>query len=269
MTEATNTTATSSNNKLLITAAVCLVLGAVGGTFMNSQGLLGKAGAAAGVDEAKVEEIVKRVIEDNPDLLMSSLQNMQKKAYEKEMKKAAEGLKTYKDEIYTSEHSPVVGPKDAKVTLVEFFDYHCGYCKKVAPAFKQALEENPDVKVIFKEMPILSPDSRLAAQAALAVSKIKPDVYFAFHQLLMEHRAAYNESTLAELAGKVGVDAAALKKEMAAEWVEKELASVASLAEKIGVRGTPGIIIGNELIPGAMDYEAMKFRIKAARELAE
>lgn len=259
------------NNKLLTAVAVSLVLGATAGYYMKDHNVFAKPGESGGssVDEARVEEIVKKVIEDNPDLIMTSLQNMQKKAYEKNMKKAADGLKEHKDDLFKSKYSPVVGPKDAKITLVEFFDYHCGYCKKVAPAFKQALEENKDVKVIFKEFPILSPDSRKAAEAALAFNKLKPESYFAYHQALMDHRSAYTEEALLGYAKKLGVNGDALKKEMSADWVQKELADVADLAGKLGVQGTPGIIIGDELIPGAMEYDAMKFRIKAARELAK
>ena len=212
---------------------------------------------------------VKKVIADNPELLMASLQSQQKVAYEKQMKKAAAGLKDHGEALREDADSPVVGPKDAKVTLIEFFDYHCGYCKKVTPAFEQALKENDDVRVIFKEFPILSEDSRLAAKASLAVSKLKPESYFEFHKLLMEHRSEYTEAAINGYAEKVGISADALKKEMAADWIEKELAEVADLAGKVGIQGTPGIIIGDELIPGAMEYEAMKFRIKAARELAK
>jgi protein-disulfide isomerase len=259
----------AQNNKVLFAVIVSLAIGAVAGVFMQKYDVFAKPGEAGGVDESKVESIVKRVIDENPDLIMASLQNMQKKMYEKEMKKSAEGLKTYKEEIYNSKTSPVAGDKNAKVVLVEFFDYHCGYCKKVAPALKQALDENKDIKVIFKELPILSPDSRKAAQAALAVYKLKPEVYFGYHQLLMEHRGAYTDEKLAEMAEKLGVNEKSLKTEMNASWVEQELEATKDLAAKLGVQGTPGIIIGNELIPGAIDYEAMKFRIKAAEDLAE
>jgi protein-disulfide isomerase len=256
--------------KIFCMLAILGVGGFLGYFLRGNAAMIGQAEptATAGISAASVEEIAKKVITDNPELIMESLNNLQKKSYENKMKQASEGLKTSQKELYADAHSPVAGAKDAVVTVVEFFDYHCGYCKKISPVMKQVLDENKDVNVIFKEYPILSPDSREASRASLAIYALAPEKYFEFHQLLMDYRGEYSAEKLAEFAGKVGVSADALKSEMAKEWVEKELQDVAALADKLGVQGTPAIVIGEELIPGAMEYKAMEFRIKAARDLA-
>ncbi len=266
----------SQNNKAILAGVICAVVGTAGGYYINEHNLLAKPGESGKSDggslsdaqKSEVEDIVKDVISENPELLMASLKSMEKKMYEKQMAKAAEGLKNYKKELLEDKNSPVAGAKNAKVTIVEFFDYHCGYCKKVAPTMKRVLEEHDDVRIVFKEFPILSPDSHNAARAALAVYSLKPEKYFDFHQMLMEHRAEYSDATLQDFASKLGIDAEDLQKAMKSDAIEDELKQATDLAQKLGIQGTPAIIVGDELIPGAVEYDALEFRIKAAKNLA-
>lgn len=264
----------SQNNKALLVGAICILAGGVGGYYVNEHRLLAKpsdqASASSSLNDtqrAEVEAIAKKVITDNPDLVMTSLQGMQEKMRQKQMEVAAKGLKEYKADLY-NENSPAAGAESPVVTVVEFFDYHCGYCKKVTPVIRDVLAKNKDVRVIFKEFPILSPDSRNASRAALAVWRLKPEKYFEYHQMMMDHRAEYSIPSLQDYASKIGVDGKDLEKEMNSDWVNKELEQVASLAQKLALQGTPAIIVGEELIPGAVDYDGLNFRITAARDLA-
>lgn len=252
-------------NKTLMATIASLVIGLTGGYYINENNLLAKPGEAGSGDDAAIEAVVKRVIADNPQLLADSLQSLQRKRYEEQAAKAKEGVSKFKDQIFGDENSPVVGDKDAKIAVVQFYDYHCGYCKKVAPTFQKLLDNHSDVKVIFKEFPILSEDSKSAARAALAISKLSPSKYFDFHQLLMGTQGAYSEDKLKELAGKVGVNGDELWKAMQEDWVSQQLQDVAELAGNLGVGGTPAIIVGNELIPGAIEYDALEAKVKALK----
>jgi protein-disulfide isomerase len=255
----------SQNNKTLTAVAVSLVLGLTGGYYINENNLLTKP-SAGGSSDSEIEAVVKRVIAENPQMLMDSLQSLQKLNAEKQAIVAKEGVSKYKKELHEDVNSPVAGDTSAPHTVIMFFDYHCGYCKKVTPTIQKLLAEHKDVKVIFKEFPILSPDSHSAARAALAVSKIKPAAYFDFHRSLMETQGAYSDEVLQGLADKVGIKGDVLLKEMKEDWVATELQEVASLASKMGIQGTPALIVGNELIPGAIEYDALDAKVKASKE---
>lgn len=255
--------------KTWIIGGLCLLLG-IAGTLLYS-GQTGTAGSVeeGGMDRDRVAGIVRQVISENPELIVESLQSMQKRAYEEQMAQAAEGLKTHMKDLKEDADSPHAGPADAPITIVEFFDYHCGYCKRMTPVLQKLLKEHKDIKIVFKEYPILSADSQLAARASLAFSKLAADKYFDFHTSLIGHSGQYTQENLNAYAGKLGVSADALQAEMQEEWVARELKQTADLAEKLGVQGTPALIIGEELVPGAMDYASLEFRIKALKSMKD
>jgi protein-disulfide isomerase len=254
------------NNNLWPIIIACL---AAGGVIGYGASHMKKEEPAAALTEERVKDIVDKYILDNPETLVRSLQSLQAKQFGEQKAAPSVDLKDKHDELYNNAQSPVVGPEDAKVTVVEFFDYHCGYCKRMFPVIKKLLAENKDVRVIFKELPILAPDSREASKAALAVSVLAPEKYFEFHEKLMEHRGNYDLATLKKFAGDMGVDGAKLEEEMNKSWVNDQLTKVSSLAQSIGVQGTPAMVIGDEIVPGAIDYQALAYRVKVAEGLAE
>ena len=262
-----DTNTSQNNGKVIGVAAACLIVGGAFG-YLASNGMKAPdQNTSAAVNKEEVVSIVKEVLNNNPELIVESLQGLQKRAYERQMAQSAEALKTNMAELKSSKTSPVIGPEDAPLTVVEFFDYHCGYCKRMTPVIAKVLENHKDVKFVMKEFPILSQDSQLASRAALAVSMLKPNAYFDFHQKLINHKGQYSQEALNKYAKELGISADALQKAMQDPAVVQELESVKKLAESIGVQGTPGIIIGEELIPGAMSYEDMEFRLKALREM--
>jgi protein-disulfide isomerase len=257
----------TDSSKLVGVGAICLLLGGSLGYLGMQAGKSPLGGGAGGsVDRDEVAQIVKQVINENPEVILQSLQNMQKRAYEQQRVTSAEGLKDHMDEIKASKTSPVVGAADAPITIVQFFDYHCGFCKRMTPVVKEVLEKHKDVKIVFKEFPILSEDSNLASRASIAVFTLAPAKYFDYHQALIAHQGEYTQAALNQYAEKVGISSADLEKAMQSDAVKKEIEQVAALARSIGVQGTPGIVIGEELIPGAMPFEDMDRRIKALRE---
>ena len=169
----------------------------------------------------------------NPESIVASLQGMQEKSFEEQQKKTAGALKEHLPAVMKADNAPTAGTGESGIVIAEFFDYRCGYCKRIAESVKKLLEKHPDIKVVFREMPILSEGSRLAAQASLAVSYLSPSRYLEYHMMLMQHKGEYTQAALNDYAGQLGVKADALLKEMNGARVNKEIADVADIAEKI------------------------------------
>ena len=258
-------------SNVAVVAILCLLVGGLGGYFVSHSSAAPKA---AVVDDEHIKDVVDKYIIDNPETLVRSLQSLSKgdaQGKANEANPASSGSATVKEkhaELFQDANSPFVGKADSTAVVVEFFDYHCGYCKHMFPNIKKLLADNPNAKVIFKELPILSPDSRTAAQAALAVHKIDPTKYFAFHEALMQYSDAFDIAALKKIASDNGIDPNAMEKEMAADWVATELTHVSTLAQSLGVQGTPALVIGQDMIPGAIDYDQLKLRVKAAEGMS-
>jgi protein-disulfide isomerase len=215
--------------------------------------------------EDDVVAIVKRVIREQPELIIESLENMKAREMASSQQRQAESLKKYKNELTKDSKSPAIGNPKADVTVVQFFDYHCGYCKRMVPVVEELVKADKNVKVIFKEFPILSEDSGLAARAALAVNKLAPDLYFDYHKKLMQHRGEYNQAVLTRYATDLKINADKFTSEVNAEWVTSTLAEVRKLAQALDIQGTPAMVVGDQVLPGATDIATLKDMVKKAR----
>jgi protein-disulfide isomerase len=196
------------------------------------------------------EQIIHQYILQHPEVLRESarLGEERERAAQQERTKAAV-LARLKD-IQQDPSSPVVG-KDGGVTVVEFFDYHCGYCKRTESAVRKVLADHPEVHFVFKEFPILGAESSLAAKAGLAAAK--QGGYLKFHQALMDFSGPITMAALEELAGKQGLDANQLKTDIESAEVQSILKRNQDLARDLGVRSTPTFVIGSELVLGTID----------------
>lgn len=159
--------------------------------------------------------------------------------------------------------SPQIGNPQGDVTVYEFFDYNCPYCKRVAADVMRLIEDDANLRVVFKEYPIISEDSELAAKAALAAHK--QGKYVQMHEALMKHRGKFTREVIAETARRIGADPQAILSEMTAPDIDAQITRNLALATLLGVRGTPNFLIGSFLIPGAISYEDMKKVIGEAR----
>ncbi len=225
------------------------------------------AAAPAGfVTKQEIPALVKEAIMANPEMIMDAVKILKEKQAVEARKKAEESLVKNKDVLFNNPGDPSLGDaKTADITLVEFFDYHCGYCRHLLPDLTKIAKEDSKLRVVFKELPILSDDSKEAAKAALAVNAIAKDKYFDYHTALMKHEGKYDEKSLLDMGKKLGIDTAKLKTEMAKPEITATLDKNAALAEELGIRGTPALIVGDQLAPGAMPYEEMKKLIATAR----
>ncbi|HEU5048389.1 MAG TPA: DsbA family protein [Rickettsiales bacterium] len=218
------------------------------------------------LSKAEVEAIVKQVIRDNPEMILQSVTDYQKKKQAEAAADVTKNLPALKGQLQEDPLSPFVGNPKGDVTVVEFFDYHCGYCKRFLPVIAQLLESDKKVKMVFKEFPILSDDSTLAAKAALAVNKIDKSKYLAFHSSLMEMTTAFTMENLTQKAQELGIDPAVLKKTMESPDIEKEIAQTRELALNLDIHGTPALVIGTHIIPGVVPLSDLQSTIDSVRK---
>jgi protein-disulfide isomerase len=217
------------------------------------------------MNKEQVESIVKEYLQNNPELIASSL----KMAHEKTMKEAEEKAKiaisSRKKEIENTKTSPFEGNNDGDITIVEFFDYRCGYCKTANKTVNQLMAEDKNIKVIFKQYPILGEDSYLAAKSALAIYEMEPKKYISFHNKLMEIKQI-NKEAINNLVKELGFDFALFEQTLAKKSIEEELSKIRDLAKDININGTPAFIINGELVPGALDLDNFKVKIAGIRK---
>jgi protein-disulfide isomerase len=222
--------------------------------------------AAESAQTMSNEEFNRRVREyliNNPEVLaeaMDRLEAREKKAQQLAVKTV---LKERAGELLQDPNSPVGGNAKGNVTLVEFFDYNCSYCRRVAPTMTKLMAGDPQLRVVYKEFPILGPDSLFAAKAALAAQL--QDKYVPFHKAIMNRKGKVDEKFTLAAAAKMGLDVARLKKDMEAPEIAAAIEKNFKLAQALGINGTPGFVIGNQIIPGATDLKTLKTAVEQAR----
>jgi protein-disulfide isomerase len=220
---------------------------------------------AEGLKKEDVNELIKTYIQQNPQQIVDSVTKyqieQQRKSEEDAVKKVSEKL----PEIQNNPLDPIAGNPQGDVILVQFFDYSCGYCKRLVPAITELLKEDKNVKIVFKELPILGENSVIESKASLAVNSIAPEKYFEFHTKLMASRITGLESIL-KIVSEIGLDAKLVQEKMNSTEISSLLATNKALADTIGVRGTPALIIGDKFIPGAIDLATMKQLIAEVRK---
>lgn len=213
-----------------------------------------------------VEEIVRDFIRNNPDFVIQAVQDMRAKREAEERERGTRAVVARADELFRDPGSPVGGNPNGNVTVVEFFDYQCGYCKQVFPALQSLLKDDPNVRFVYKEFPILGPDSVLAARSALAAWRLDARRYHGLHVALMEARGPLTEERVMRIVADAGYDPAKVRKGVADPVIDAMLQKNFKLAEELNITGTPGFVIGNQVVPGAIDLAAMKRLVGAARQ---
>jgi protein-disulfide isomerase len=241
-------------------------LAAVGFTALF---LVAPAHAEISPEEKKeIGAVIREYLLANPEVLEEAIEVLQKR---REAEQAAAHEKAITEKaglIFGSEHQMVLGNPEGAVTMVEFFDYNCGYCKRAVPDMTALLAANPDLKVVLKEFPILSEGSAEAARVSIAVKDIAPERYLDFHQALFARPGPADEKKALDVARELGLDADALEAAAAKESVNANILEVHELATALGISGTPSYVIGKELVPGAVGYDGLQEKVAAAREAA-
>jgi len=226
----------------------------------------GPAAAAEFTAEQRkaIEGIVRDYLQKNPDAMLDALQAAKDKMEGEAHDKASAALATRRHEVFDDPDAPVAGNPQGDVALAEFFDYRCPYCKQVEPAIEALVAEDRQLRFVYKEFPVLGPESVVAARAALAARK--QGKYDSLHRALMGLKGQINEAAVFKLASSVGLDVERLKRDMAAPDIDRMLKANVNLATALDIRGTPGFVIGNEIVPGAISLDALKQLIDTARK---
>jgi len=240
----------------------------------------GTAGQTAIVDAAAIEKymaenpvsdkVIETYLRENPEVMIASLEQYQRdqRNQQQELQAAADiALVTdNEEEIFRDGYSLVAGNPDGDITVVEFSDYNCGFCKRAHGEVAKFLESDGNVRLVVKEFPILGPGSVLAGRAALA-SAMQDDgeKSVAFNDALMMHRGSHSEATVMSIAEKVGLDTAQLAEDMESDKVDAQLARTMDLAETLSINGTPAFVIGNQVVRGFVPAEEIERLAEAAR----
>ncbi len=193
------------------------------------------------------------------------MQNYQLRQQLAEQQAAAAAVAAHGDELKKDASSPVAGNPKGNVTIVEFFDYRCAYCKKVFPTVRELLKTDKNVRYVFKEFPILGPDSVTASRAALAVWSLAPDQYLDFHSALMNTHGGLSEVQVLGIAKKIGLDPEKVHKAMADPKITKTIEKNIALAQSLNIQGTPAFIVGDQLLPGAVELDHLRELVSAER----
>ncbi|MFM9847365.1 MAG: DsbA family protein [Hyphomicrobiaceae bacterium] len=196
-----------------------------------------------------IERIVKDYLVNNPELLMEIQSALEAKAEGLQAARLGGALKENANEIFRRPNTPMAGNPSGDVTIVEFSDYNCGYCKRAFSDVAKLVEQDAKIKILIKELPILSKGSEEAAKVALAARL--QGKYWEAHRALMSMRGEANGQTALKAVEKLGLDMAKLRKDMDALEVKAEIEAVRNLAQKMGIQGTPYFLIGDRSVPGA------------------
>jgi protein-disulfide isomerase len=216
----------------------------------------------------EIERIVKEYLVAHPEVLQEVISEMEKRQTEAESVKHKEGIKQYSQALFYSPRQVTIGNRQGDVTLVEFFDYNCGYCKRALSDLLNLMKDDPKLRVVLKEFPVLGPGSVEAAQVAVAVRMQDPSgkKYLEFHQKLLGGRGQADRAHALAAAKEVGLDIARLEKDMAGDETKATLEENMRVAEALGLNGTPSYVVGNEVVVGAVGLAALKEKVGSARQ---
>ncbi|WP_028387957.1 DsbA family protein [Legionella fairfieldensis] len=229
-----------------------------------------------GMPEAQkkqIEQVIHDYLVNNPQVLMEASQALQQQQQQHMQQQAQTAIQKNADELF-NDNMTVAGNPKGDATLVEFFDYQCIHCKKMAPVISSLIKQNSNLRVVYKEFPIFGKSSETASRAVLAAAM--QGKYMPMHEALLKQENRLNDQSIMDVAKSVGLDMAKLKTDMNSQTVTDALAANRQLAEKLNLMGTPAFIIATTpngklkagttpaFIPGAASEEALQELIKKA-----
>lgn len=219
---------------------------------------------AADMSRADIENIIHDYIMKNPQVLIDSVNKMEMDKQAQTDVETKAKIKENYDWLYKNKDHAQAGNPKGDVTVIEFFDYNCGYCKQAVNDVMTLLEEDKNLRLVFIEIPILGDSSLEAAQWALAANK--QDQYLPFHLALMRHKGPFSTSVFEDYAKKAGLDVEKLKKDKDSEAIVKILEENLNKSRDLGITGTPGFIIGDNVIRGYVGIDGMRAAITDTRK---
>lgn len=219
--------------------------------------------AAQEISEDRIKELVLETIRENPGIVLEAAMIMRQREEEARLAAQTSILERNRDTLENDPNAPVLGNPDGDVTVVEFFDYNCPYCRRVMPNVEALIERDKNVRLVYREWPILGEGSVFAARAALASRE--QGKYEEFHWAMMGMQGRAEEASVMRIAERVGLDLDQLRRDMGSEEIDEHIATSARLTKELGFNGTPSFVIGDALVPGVIETEQMLLLTREAR----
>jgi protein-disulfide isomerase len=219
------------------------------------------------VQRSEIERIIRAYLLRNPEVLQEVIAELEKKQAAANAERHKAAVKENQELLFSSRRQVTIGNLQGDITLVEFFDYNCAFCKRALADKLNLIKADPKLKVVLKEFPVLGPGSLEAAQVATAVrmQDHTGGKYLEFHQKLLTGRGPADRTRAMAVARETGLDMARLERDMVSEEVRISLAESMDLAQKLGLNGTPSYVIGAEVVIGAVGFTVLKEKVAAAR----
>jgi protein-disulfide isomerase len=222
---------------------------------------------SSSINKGDVEKIVHDYIVGNPEVIRDAIEELDRRQKVAEAESVKKVVSKNTDKLLNSKYQAVVGNPTGDVTLVEFFDYNCGYCRQSLSSIAKLLETDPNLRVVLKDFPILGQQSVEAAQVASAVrEQLKGEKFFEFHRKLLTSRGGVGKTQALNVARESGVDMDRLEKDLKNPAIHEGLAEVAALADDLHFTGTPSWVIGNEAVVGGLPIAQLKAKIDNLRK---
>jgi protein-disulfide isomerase len=248
--------------RIVRSVAIVVVLG----LFTSGAGAPRPASADSSLpqDKAALDQAIHDYLMDHPDVVLEALKAGQQQADAQAAEQSRRTIITKRQELVAAPDDLVQGNPKGDVTVVEFFDYRCPYCKQLEPSLDALLKEDGKLRIVYKEFPILGEASTYATRVALAAKQ--QGKYAEFHRAMMATKGEIGDDAVLAVAAALGLDMAKLKADMAAPEIDKLIDRNYTLADALDIQGTPALIIGDTLIPGATDLDALRKDIAAVRK---
>ena len=211
----------------------------------------------------EVKKLALEAILENPQIVMDAVAILREREAEETASNAAQNLANYRDTLENDPNAPVMGNPDGDVTLIEFFDYNCPYCRRAGAAVQALIKADPNLRVVYREWPILGPESVVATRASLAARK--QGKYEELHWALMEMDGRINENSVMRLASNLGLDIEQLKADMQLPDIDAHIDASMEISAGLGFNGTPSFVIGDTTIPGFVEQEDLERLIEQMR----
>lgn len=214
---------------------------------------------------ADVETIVREYILANPEVLEEAYTILQQRRQSEQDAAIVTSLETHRDALENSRYGAVMGNPDGDVTLVEFFDYNCGYCKRAMDDLDRLIADDPNLRVVMKEFPVLGPPSVEAAAVSILVNEMKPELYGEFHDRLLSSETPADGEVALTIAADMGLPRDEIAGNLRSEEVRGAMQESYDIAKALGLSGTPSYVVGDKVAFGAVGYDELKAHINTAR----
>jgi protein-disulfide isomerase len=243
--------------KLVASALIAFAVASTGAPMASAQSF-------SPAQKREIDQLIHDYLQRHPDAIVESLKAAQQKAEAAKAAHLQQIIAAKRAELLHDPNSAVGGNPDGNVTLVEFFDYRCPYCKAIEPSLEALIKEDGELRVVYKEFPILGPVSVFASRVAIAA--LKQGKYAEFHDRMMALRGTIDDAAVMNVAKASGLDITELKADMTSAKTDAVIQHNYALADALGIDATPALVIGNQLTMGAVDIDGLRQLIANARK---